>query len=98
MFLQELLRSFVGPIQADTRIDGELSLAMIVDIFNLDSDCSERRCTNHRFLHNTGRTAGREREVTSGENGECHFRMLAQSREGSTTALQSEEDPTISGP
>src|SRR4029077_14985009 len=54
---------------------------MIVDIFNVDSYCSEHRCTNHRLLNDTGRTAGREREVARGENGERHFRMLAQSRQ-----------------
>jgi hypothetical protein len=41
VFLQELLRSFVGPIQGDTRIDGELSLAMVVDVFDVDSDISQ---------------------------------------------------------
>jgi hypothetical protein len=75
VFLQELLRSFVSPIQADTRIDGELSLSMIVDVFNVDSYCSERRCSNHWLLDDTGRTAGRESEVTFGENRERFLRM-----------------------
>ena len=78
MLLQELLRSFVGPIQADTRIDSELSLAMIVNVFDVDSYCSEHGCTKHRLLDDTGRTAGGESEVTFGENRERHLRMLAQ--------------------
>ena len=78
VFLQELLRSLIGPIQADTRIDGELSLAMIVDVFDVNGNCSERRRNNHRLLNDTGRTAGRESEVTFRENRERHFRMLAQ--------------------
>ena len=98
VFLHESLCALVIPIQADTRIDNQVSLPMIVDGFNVDSYCSERRCSNHRLLNDTGRTAGRESEVTFGENRERHFRMLAQSRQRFTTPLQSEQDPTISGP
>ena len=71
---------------------------MIVDVFNVDSYGSEHRRTNHRLLDNTGRTAGRESEVTFTENRERHLRMLAQSRQRLATTLQSKQDPTISDP
>ena len=80
VFLHESLRTLIGPIQADTRIDGEVSLPMIVDVFNVDSYCSEHGCTKHWLSDDTGRTAGRESEVTFGENRKRHLGMLAQPR------------------
>jgi hypothetical protein len=40
---------------------------MIVDVFSVVSYCSERWCTNHWLLHDTGTTAGRERDVDIGQ-------------------------------
>jgi len=71
---------------------------MIVDVFNVNSNCSERRCNNHRLLDDTGRTAGGECEIAFTKNRERYFRMLAQSRQRFTTPLQSEQDPAISDP
>ena len=51
---------------------------MVVDFFNIDSYCSKHGCTKHWLLNDTGRTAGRESEVTFTENRERRFRMLAQ--------------------
>jgi len=71
---------------------------MIVDVFNVDSYCSEHGCTKHWLLDDMSRTAGGECKIAFTENCERHFRMLAQSRQRFTTPLQSEQDPTISDP
>ena len=56
---------------------------MVVDVFNFNSNCSERRRKNHRVLDDMGRTAGGECKIAFTENRELHFRMLAQSRSDS---------------
>jgi len=71
---------------------------MIVNVFNVNSNCSERRCSNHRLLDDMGRTAGGECKIAFTENRERHLRMLAEPRQRFTTPLQSEQDPTISNP
>ncbi len=53
---------------------------MIVNVFNVDSYCSEHGCTKHWLSDDTGRTAGRESEVAFGENRKRHLGMLAQPR------------------
>ncbi len=53
---------------------------MIVDVFNVDSYCSEHGCTKHWLLDDMGRTAGGECKIAFTENCERHLRMLAQSR------------------
>jgi hypothetical protein len=60
---------------------------MIVNVFNVDSYCSEHGCTKHWLLDDTGRTAGRESEVTFTENRERHLRMFAQAGQRPATAF-----------